>query len=66
MIEHRFKGCCYTCNNPDPDYQQVSGLGEMVTVFGCSHSHVCGRYLAEQEEPAAEDVKIKGFCHADG
>ena len=69
MIENRFKRCCYTCNNLDPDYQQTSGLGELVTVIGCRHSHVCGKYLAEPEgleEAPPQDVTVKGFHNADG
>lgn len=69
MIEIRFKACCGTCNNLDPDYQQTSGLGELVTVIGCRHSHVCGKYFAEPEEAEEappQDVTVKGICNADG
>jgi hypothetical protein len=69
MIEIRFKACCCICNNLDPDYQQTSGLGELVTVIGCRHSHVCGKYLAEPEETEEappQDVTVKGFHNADG
>ena len=69
MIENRFRRCCHTCNNLNPDYQQTSGFGELVTVFGCVHSHVCGKYLAEpeeSEEAPPQDVTVKGFHNADG
>jgi hypothetical protein len=68
VIDIYFKQCCQNCNNLDLDYEQTSGLGELVTVIGCRHSCVCGKYNSEPEaeEASEQDVTVKGFCNADG
>ena len=68
MIDIYFKPCCHSCSNLDLDYEQTSGLGELVTAVSCRHACVCGKYQAEQEaeEAPLQDVTVKGFCHADG
>lgn len=67
MIDIYFKECCKSCNALDLDYEQTSGLGELVTVISCRHACVCGKYSAEPEgEEAPPDVTVKGFCNADG
>lgn len=69
MIDIYFKPCCHSCNSLDPDYEQTSRLGELVTAISCSHACVCGKYQAdpgEEEEAPLQDVIVKGFCHADG
>ena len=67
MIDIYFKPCCHHCSNLDPDYEQTSGMGELVTVISCHHAHVCKRYLEEPEqEDPPQDVTVRGFCHADG
>lgn len=66
MIDIYFKDCCKCCNNLDLDYEQTSGLGELVTVISCRHACVCGKYNAEPEYgEVAQDVTVKGFCDAD-
>lgn len=68
MIDIYFKPCCQHCNNLDLDYEQTSGLGELVTVISCRHSCVCGKYQSEQEteEATSQDITVRGFCNADG
>ncbi|MBQ8237373.1 MAG: hypothetical protein IJZ39_04430 [Oscillospiraceae bacterium] len=67
MIDIYFKKCCPSCNTLDLDYEQTSGLGELVTVISCGHACVCGKYNAEpEEETPPQDVTVKGFCDADG
>lgn len=69
MIDIYFKSCCQHCNNLDPEYEQTSGIGELVTVIFCRHSCVCGKYQAEPEDKdphTPQDVTVKGFCNADG
>lgn len=66
MIDIYFKPCCHSCGNLDLDYEQTSGLGELVTVIGCRHSCVCGKYQEAGEEDYSQDVIVKGFRHADG
>lgn len=68
MINIYFKPCCHSCNNLDLDYEQTSRLRELVTVIGCRHSCVCGKYQAEpaEEELPPQDITAKGFCNADG
>lgn len=66
MIDIYFKKCCQSCGTLDLNYEQISGLGELVTVISCSHACVCGKYNAEPEEEAPpQDVTVKGFCDAD-
>ena len=68
MIDIYFKPCCQHCNNLDPDYEQTSGMGELVTVISCRHSCVCWKYQEDpNEEPLPpQDITVRGFCHADG
>ena len=66
MIDIQFKRCCSTCPNIDVSYDQTRGLGEVVTVIGCSHACVCGAYHAVEPEEQAYDITIRGFTNADG
>lgn len=66
MIDIYFKKCCEHCNHLEPDYEQASGLVELVTVISCRHACVCGKFLAEAtEEDPPQDVVVKGFRDAD-
>lgn len=54
MINIYFKPCCHDCNNLDPEYEQASGPGELITVFNCRHACVCGKYRddhSDEESP---------------
>ena len=66
MIDIYFKSCCDHCNSLDLDYEQTSGMGELVTVISCRHACVCGKYQAEPEEiEPPQNVTVRGFSHAD-
>lgn len=66
MIDILFQSCCENCPHIDVIWEQTRGFSEVVTVIGCAHSCVCGDYSAQQQEPTAEDITVKGFYHADG
>lgn len=55
MINIEFKPCCYTCDNIDLDYDEITFMcGKQVNVY-CKHCKVCKQYIEDSTKHENKD-----------